>query len=275
MGCAVTQQDWVPWIIDTTAPSGARTYDYLLGGNHNFEADRAMADQVERAVPGIRAAARMNRAFLARAVRFMIGEGVRQFLDVGSGIPTVGNVHEIAQEEDPDCRVVYVDRDPIAVAHSELMLSANERAGIVEADMRDPERVLTHEVTRGLIDFDQPVGLLFLLVLHWVPDDAGPASLVARYRSAIASGSYLAITHMTDDIQEDKISTVAGIVRENRGAGQVFPRTRTEISGLFGDFALVEPGLVPTGVWRPGGAGDISDDPEMNELSFAGVARKV
>ncbi|MFI7680694.1 SAM-dependent methyltransferase [Actinophytocola sp. NPDC049390] len=270
----MTQQDWVPGIIDTSAPSGARTYDYLLGGSHNFEADRAMADQVERAVPGIRAAARLNRAFLARAVRFMIGEGIRQFLDIGSGIPTVGNVHEIAQQEHPDCRVVYVDKDPIAVAHSELMLTGNDRAGMVEADMREPEGILTHPVTRSLIDFDQPVGLLFLLVLHWIPDDADPATLVSRYRSALAPGSYLALTHMTDDIQGDKIHAVAGVVRESRGAGQVFPRTRTEISTLFGDFALVEPGLVPTGTWRPGGAGDISDDPEMNELSFAGVARK-
>ncbi|MFC4858116.1 SAM-dependent methyltransferase [Actinophytocola glycyrrhizae] len=270
----MTQQDWVPGIIDTAAPSGARTYDYLLGGNHNFEADRAMADQVERAVPGIRAAARLNRAFLARSVRFMMGEGIRQFLDIGSGIPTVGNVHEIAQKEDPECRVVYVDRDPIAVAHSELMLAGNDRAAMVEADMRAPDSILDHPTTRSLIDFDQPVGVLFLLVLHWVPDDADPAALVARYREQMVPGSYLAVTHMTDDIQEDKISAVAGIVRENRGAGQVFPRTRAEITALFGDFALVEPGLVPTGTWRPGGAGDIADDPEMNELSFAGVATK-
>jgi SAM-dependent methyltransferase len=270
----VTQQDWVPGIIDTSAPSGARTYDYLLGGNHNFDADRAMADQVEQAVPGIRAAARLNRAFLARAVRFMVDAGIRQFLDIGSGIPTVGNVHEIAQKEDPECRIVYVDRDPIAVAHSELMLADNDRAGVVEADMRDPDSILTHETTRSLIDFDQPVGLLFLLVLHWVPDEADPAALVERYRRVLAPGSYLGITHMTDDIQEDKISAVASVVRESRGAGQVFPRTRGEIAALFGDFSLVEPGLVPTGTWRPGGAGDIADDPEMNELSFAGVARK-
>lgn len=268
------QQDWVPRIIDTSAPSGARTYDYLLGGSHNFAADRVMADQVELAVPGIRHAARLNRAFLARAVRFMVDTGIRQFLDIGSGIPTVGNVHEIAQQEAPDSRVVYVDRDPIAVAHSELMLADNERAGIVEADMREPDSVLTNVVTRELLDFDQPVGLLFLLVLHWIPDADDPAALVARYREALAPGSYLAVTHMTDDIQEDKISAVAGVVNNSRGAGQVFPRTRTEIATMFGDFELLEPGLVPTGTWRPGGIGDISDDPEMNELSFAGIAGK-
>jgi hypothetical protein len=271
----VTQrQDWVPEIIDTSAPSGARTYDYLLGGSHNFPADRAMADQVERAVPGVRAAARVNRAFLARAVRFMIAQGVRQFLDIGSGIPTVGNVHEIAQQEEPECRVVYVDKDPIAVAHSELMLAGNDNAAMVEADMREPSSILNHPITQGLLNLDEPLGLLFLLVLHWIPDDADPASLVAHYRGILAPGSHLAITHMTDDIQSDKITAVAGIVRENRGAGQVFPRTRDEISGLFGDLEMLPPGLVPTGTWRPGGIGDIAEDPEMNELSFAGIAKK-
>jgi S-adenosyl methyltransferase len=270
----VTEQDWVPRIVDTAAPSGARTYDYLLGGSHNFAADRAMADQVESAVPGIRAAARLNRAFLARAVRLMIDQGVTQFLDIGSGIPTVGNVHEIAQRENPSCRVVYVDKDPIAVAHSELMLMGNERAAMVEADMREPESILDHPTVGELLDFTQPIGLLFLLVLHWVPDDADPSGLVAHYRAALPSGSHLAITHMTDDLQSDKVTAVAGIVGHSRGAGQVFPRTREEIATLFGDFAMLAPGLVPTGTWRPGGIGDIADDPEMNELSFAGVARK-
>lgn len=232
-----------------------------------------MADQVERAVPGIRAAARLNRAFLGRVVRFMIDQGVRQFLDIGSGIPTVGNVHEIAQKVDPACRVVYVDRDPIAVAHSELMLAGNDNADVVEADMRDPDAILAHDTVRGLLDFDEPVGLLFLLVLHWVPDDVDLPGLVARYRSPLASGSHVAITHMTDDLQTAKITAVAGIVRENRGAGQVFPRTRAEITALFGDCELVPPGVVPTGTWHPGGIGDIAEDPEMNELSFAGVAR--
>jgi hypothetical protein len=269
------RQDWVPGIIDTSAPSGARTYDYLLGGSHNFVADRVMAEQVERAVPGIRAAARINRAFLARAVRFMTARGVRQFLDIGSGIPTLGNVHEIAQQEDPACRVVYVDHDPIAVAHSELMLGGDDRTAVVEADMRDPDAVLGHRLTRARLDFDEPIGLLFLLVLHWVPDDADPAALVARYRAAMPAGSLLAITHMTDDLQGEKIDAVEGIVRRSRGAAQVFPRTRDEIAALFGDWEPVAPGLVPTGTWRPDGTGDTAADtadPEMDELSFAGVA---
>ena len=204
----------------------------------------------------------------------MIDHGIRQFLDIGSGIPTVGNVHEIAQQENPSCRVIYVDKDPIAVAHSELMLMGNSGAAVIEADMREPSTILGHPVTRELLNFDEPIGLLFLLVLHWVPDEANPAKLVETYRDALPDGSHLAITHMTDDIQSDKITAVAGIVRENRGAGQVFPRTRAEVVELFGDFELLPPGLVPTGTWRPGGVGDIAEDPEMNELSFAGVARK-
>jgi S-adenosyl methyltransferase len=254
--------------------SGSRTYDYLLGGSHNFAVDRAMAERVELAVPGIRFAARLNRAFLARAVRFMIGQGIRQFLDIGSGIPIVGNLHEIAQQEDPSCRVVYVDMDPIAVAHSELMLAGNDRAAAVGADMRAPESILDHPTTRRLIRFDEPLGLLFLLVLHWVPDEDDPAALVARYRDALPAGSHLAITHMTDDMQSDKAAAVAGIYGGNRGAGQVFPRTRDEIAALFGDDELIPPGLVLTGAWRPDGLGDIAEDPAMNELSFAGIARK-
>jgi hypothetical protein len=231
-----------------------------------------MADQVEHAVPGIRSAARLNRAFMARAVRFMIAQGIHQFLDIGSGIPTVGNVHEIAQRVDPACRVVYVDKDPIAVAHSELMLTDNDRAAVVEADLRDPVTILKHPTTRALLNFDEPLGLLFLQVMHWIPDDVG--DLAVQYRESLAQGSYLAINHLTDDLQTDKITAVAGIVGGNRGAGRLYPRTRAEITALFGDCELVPPGLVPTGTWRPGGIGDIAEDPEMNELSFAGVARK-
>lgn len=269
-----TESQWIPSSVDTSKPSGARTYDFLLGGAHNFAVDREMADKVEQAVPGIRQAARINRAFLGRVVRFMISQGVRQFLDVGSGIPTVGNVHQVAQRIDPGCRVVYVDRDPIAVAHSELMLANNDNADIVHADMRDPEGILGSPQARRLLNFDEPVGLLFLLVLHWIPDEWQPLKLMAQYRDAVPSGSYLAITHMTDDAQHAKIDSVAGIVQSSKADGNVFPRTHEQILAMFGDFDLIEPGLVPTGSWRPTGPGDLTKDLEMNELSYAGVAHK-
>ncbi len=157
-----SQQEWVPPGVDITAPSMARTYDFMLGGGHNFAVDREVGAQIERAMPGLRLAARVNRAFLGRVVRYMVDQGVRQFLDIGSGIPTVANVHEVAQGRDPECRVVYVDRDPVAVAHSELMLAGNDRAAVVHADMRDPEQILGSPQALRLLDLDEPVGLCCL-----------------------------------------------------------------------------------------------------------------
>lgn len=269
----MTQRDWVPPAVDTSVPSGARAYDYLLGGAHNFPADREMAIQVEHAVPGARHLARINRAFLARAVRLMVEKGIRQLLDIGSGIPTVGNVHEIAQHAAPECRVVYVDKDPIAFDHSELILTGNEHAAAVHADLRDPDAILGAEETRRLLDFDEPIGLLLLLVLHWVPDDQDPHALMARYRDALAPGSYLAIAHMTDELHQEKATTLASTVNRSR-SDQLFPRSRKDVTAFFGDFDLLTPGVVPTGVWRPDGVGDITEDPDLSALSLAGIARK-
>jgi hypothetical protein len=268
----VAQRDWVPAALDTSVPSGARAYDYLLGGAHNFAADREMAMQVERAVPGARHVARINRAFLARAVKFMIDQGVRQLLDIGSGIPTVGNVHEIAQREAPECRVVYVDKDPIAFAHSELLLTGNDRAAAIHADLRNPKVIL--DEASHLLNFDEPIGLLLLLVLHWIPDEDEPFELMAGYRDALAPGSCLAIAHMTAELQEEKATILAGTVNRSR-SDQLVPRSRQDVAAFFGDFELVEPGLVPAAVWRPDGVGDITDDPSLGTLSLAGIARKL
>ncbi|SEQ11257.1 S-adenosyl methyltransferase [Lentzea xinjiangensis] len=266
-------QSWVPQGVDVSVPSSARVYDYLLGGAHNFAVDRVMGEKVELLMPHVRSAARVNRAFLGRAVRFMVGQGVRQFLDIGSGIPTVSNVHEVAQALEPRCRVVYVDRDPVAVAHSELLLAGNGNAGVVQADLRDPDGVLgSGEVTR-LLDFDQPIGLLMLLMVHWVPTEADPWGLLKHYREALPSGSYLAITHLADD-HEDGGSNAAAAQMNQAGGDQVVPRGREEVAAFFGDFELVEPGLVGFAEWRPSGPGDISDDPAMNRVAYAGVARK-
>ncbi|GAA0255171.1 SAM-dependent methyltransferase [Saccharothrix mutabilis subsp. mutabilis] len=267
-------RDWVPDSVDVSVPSMARTYDYMLGGAHNFAVDREVGQKIEQVMPGLRTAARVNRAFLKRVVRFMVDSGIRQFLDIGSGIPTVANVHEVAQLADPSCRVVYVDRDPIAVAHSELMLATNDRAAIVKADMRDPEHILDHPVTRSLIDFDQPVGLLFLLVLHWVPDESNPHALLARYRDALAPGSFLALTHVSADHQDSTLTAATDVIKRSNSPDQITERTHAQVTALFGDFDLVEPGLVGCGEWRPHGPGDISDRPNMNMLVYAGVAQK-
>ncbi|MFD1146648.1 SAM-dependent methyltransferase [Saccharothrix hoggarensis] len=270
----MTHSSWIPPGVDISVPSMARTYDYMLGGGHNFAVDRAVGEQIEAAMPGLRTAARVNRAFLGRVVRYLVGQGVRQFLDVGSGIPTVGNVHEVAQAESPDCRVLYVDRDPVAVAHSELMLVGNDNAAVVQADMRDPEGILGSAEARRLLDFDEPIGLLMLLVLHWVPDEDDPLGLLARYRDALAPGSHLAITHVTADHQDESLTEATEVIKRSKSPDQVNARSHAEVTRLFTGFELVEPGLVGCGEWRPGGPADIAPESGMNMLVYAGVGRK-
>ncbi|WP_442874350.1 SAM-dependent methyltransferase [Amycolatopsis sp. NBC_00438] len=266
--------EWVPPGVDISVPSMARTYDFMLGGRHNFAVDRAVGAQIEHVMPGLREAARVNRAFLGRAVRFMVDHGIRQFLDVGSGIPTVANVHEVAQACDPECRVVYVDRDPVAVAHSELLLAGNDHAAIVRADMRDPETILDSPQVRGLLDLDEPLGLLMLLMLHWIPDESGPRELVGRYRAALADGSFLAVTHVTGDHQGENLTEATDAIKESRSPDQVTLRTHEEVTALFAGFEIVEPGLVGCGEWRPAGPSDISGTADMNTLVYAGIGSK-
>ncbi|WP_447007326.1 SAM-dependent methyltransferase [Saccharothrix isguenensis] len=270
----MVQPEWVPPSVDISVPNMARTYDFLLGGAHNFAVDRRLATQVEAIMPDARSAARVNRAFLGRAVRYMIGQGITQFLDIGSGIPTVANVHEVAQAADPECRVVYVDKEPIAVAHSELLLADNDRAAVVHADMRDPEAILGHPETRRLLDFDRPIGLLVLMMLHWLPDEDDPWQLMATYRDVLAPGSHLAITHVTAEHQDRRLADVTDAIKDSRSADQLNERSHEQVLALFGDFDLVEPGLVGCAAWRPVGPGDFSDTPGMNMVICGGVARK-
>ena len=270
----VEQLDWVPLGIDPNVPSMARTYDYLLGGAHNFAVDRKLADAAERIMPRSREIARLNRAFLRRAVLFLVESGIRQFLDIGSGVPTVGNVHEIAQHAAPDARIVYVDKDPVAVAHSELLLHGNEQAAVIHADLRETERILTDPAARRLLDFDEPIGLLTVMMLHFVPDSDNPAGALATYRDVMVSGSYLALSHVTADQRSDQISEVAGKISQARSADQLSYRSHAEVVRFFEGFELVEPGVVGCGLWRPDGPGGISNDPEANAHVYAGIGRK-
>ncbi|MGW4830822.1 SAM-dependent methyltransferase [Amycolatopsis japonica] len=266
-------RDWVPAGVDTATPNVARIYDYWLGGNHNFEKDRTTADHLERTLPWVRQSVRLNRAFLGRAVRFMVAQGIRQFLDLGAGIPTVGNVHEIAQREAPEARVVYVDKEAVAVAHGELMLAGDDRTAVLHADVRDVGRVLGSSEVRRLIDFSEPVGLLCMLLLHWIPDEDDPAGLVRAYQEPLAPGSLLAFTHVTSDAHPELIAAATGQMAEQRGEVPL-DRSHDQVLGLLGDLALVEPGLVGCGSWRPAGPTDVAEDPIWNELLYAGVARK-
>ncbi len=176
-GSVAGDLEWVPAGVDTKRANPARVYDYWLGGTHNFLADQDLGRSLAAVEPNVRVIARANRAFIGRAVRFLAAAGIRQFLDIGSGIPTQGNVHEVAQQASPAARVVYADIDPVAIAHSKAILAANPNAAVIDGDVRDPGQVLGHPVTRRLIDFSQPVGLLLVAVLHFISDQDDPAGL--------------------------------------------------------------------------------------------------
>ncbi|MFJ8966370.1 SAM-dependent methyltransferase [Lentzea sp. NPDC102401] len=261
---------WVPEGVDTGRPSAARLYDYLLGGGHNFAADRALAEKFLQAQPNGRTIARLNRAFLRRAVLLMIDEGIRQFLDLGSGIPTVGNVHEIARKADPEARVVYVDFEDVAVAHSQLILEGDPLAAIIQEDMTRPDAVLRSARDSGLIDFSQPVGVLTAGVFHFVPPEADPNAVVAAYRDAVPAGSYLAVSQFTQDLQPKEMAGIVEVMKKSQNP--MYPRTKSEIEALFAGFELVEPGIVPTPLWRPEGTD--TDDPDKAGI-YAAVGRKV
>ena len=258
---------WAPAELDLDRPNAARMYDYFLGGSHNFAVDREVAVQAIEAWPDMPRVMQANRAFLRRAVRFMLDQGIRQFLDIGSGIPTVGNVHEVAQDAAPDARVVYVDTDPIAVAHSRAILAGNDRTAVVQADGCNPDALLADDHVRGLIDLDQPVGLLMVAVLHFVPDDRDPPGILARYRSRLAPGSGLTITHASTEGSPAR-APVEELYRRTPTPIQL--RGRAAITGLFAGFDLVEPGVVYLPEWRPEHPEDVDEHPEWVS-GFGGV----
>lgn len=259
---------WIPPGVDTSKASVARVYDWWLGGEHNFRVDQDAARALIAVEPNSRAIAREYRAFLIRAVRYLAAHaGIRQFLDIGSGIPTARNVHQVAQEAAPGARVVYVDNDDVAVAHSKLLLSGNPDAVAIHADLRDPRAILDHPDTRRLLDFSRPVGLLLAAVLHFVPDSDDPAGLLAALRAPLAPGSHLAISHASrDSLAGSADSYQAAYSR--RVAARSSIRTREEITRFFDGFDLLDPGIVWLPEWRPDSPGDVPADP----AKFWGVA---
>jgi SAM-dependent methyltransferase len=239
-----------PEVIRTDVPHPARVYDYWLGGKDNFAADREMAERLIDAVPGAVGSVRANRAFLKKAVRFAVAEGVTQFLDIGSGLPTVENTHEIARRADPTCRVVYVDNDPIVRLHGQALLACTGSTSVVQADLRNPKEILEHPEVGQLIDFDRPLGLLLLGVLHFLSDDEVYAVL-DRLRRALAPGSVLVISHITADADPEGMARFVGVLTNTPGAVLITPRPRDQIEGFFAGFELVDPGLVAVHRWRP------------------------
>ena len=262
--------DWLPPEIDQTKPHPARMYDYMLGGKNHFEADRAAAEVVMKAAPAARAMVRENRAFLGRAVRHLAEAGIDQFLDIGTGLPGDGNTGEVARAIRPDSRVVYVDYDPIVAVHSRALLAGDEsRTAVVLADVREPKAILEHPRVQELLDFDRPVAVLMVALLHFVGHDEDAAGIVATFRDALAPGSALVISHGTDGGQPE----VSAAARKGwaNAKSQVVVRDRAEITALFGDFELVEPGVVQLPLWRPDG--EVREDWETIWLD-GGVAFK-
>jgi hypothetical protein len=247
----------VPPGLDVTKPNIARVYDAFLGGKDNFAADRAVVDLALQVAPDAATGARANRAFLRRAVRYLVADaGLRQLIDIGSGLPTQGNVHEVADEIDPAARVVYVDNDAMVRVHAQALLACSPGTVFATADVREPDRILGHPAVAGFLGSGQPVGLLLLAILHHINDDEDPAAIMARLRDPLPPGSHMAITSFRmpgPEHPEDAAKTAAieKMFNENLGTGRW--RTDEEILAWFGDWEVIEPGLVPLPEWRPDG----------------------
>ncbi len=263
-------EQWAPTDVDIDRPSAARMYDYLLGGYHNFEIDRKFTDQAVKAFPDTILAAKVNRAFLRRVVQCLVNRGIDQFLDIGSGIPTVGHVHEIAQAINPATRVVYVDIDPVAVSHSRTILKDNELASIVMADMQYPELVLEHEETKKLLDFSKPIAVLFIAVLHFLPDDDHAFAVIEEYRKAVVPGSYVAIAHPSYHNSPPEVKARYLEIAKQTSL-KMKHRERHEIEPFFANLELLEPGLVHPPLWQPETDQDLGLDKLGSTLSLAGV----
>lgn len=256
--------------FDSNIPNVARIYDFLLHGKDNYAADREAARKLLEAVPGAAVAARDNRAFLSRAVRFLAGEaGIRQFIDIGAGLPTRGNVHEIAHNVDPACRVVYADNDPVVTAHARALLASSPHVAAISADLRDPGHLLTHPAAEELIDFSRPVAVLMVAVLHFLPDSDDPWEIVRTCKSAMAPGSYLVLSHVTGDGSPAEAIRQAAEIYEHASAPGI-ARSRDQITRFFHGLDLIPPGLADAARWR----NPLPQRRPRPVLFYAGAARK-
>ena len=261
----------VPDAFDTSVAHIARVYNYWLGGKDNYAADRVAAEEVIAAYPTIHTSVRAQRAFLGRAVHYLVAEaGIRQFLDIGTGLPSANNTHEVAQREAPECRIVYVDKDPIVLAHARALLTSSPQGATeyIDADLRDTAEILKQAA--AILDFGKPLAVMLLGVLHCIPDADDPAALVAQLVAAVPSGSYLVISHPARDIHTSQVTTATD--RMNPMMSEpVTLRTRDEVSPFFAGLDLVEPGLVQLHRWRPGPEGPV---PGHDIANYGAVARK-
>jgi SAM-dependent methyltransferase len=271
-GSDATAARRIPPEINTNVPQSARVYDYWLGGKDHFPADRALGDAIAEALPTIRTQVRAQRAFLGRAVRYLAEEaGVRQFLDIGTGIPSAGNVHDVAQEIAPKSRVLYVDNDPIVLAHARALMSGTSQGSVafIQADLREPEAILDDPAVAGTLDLAEPVGLVLIGVMHHLRDDDDPRRIVATLVDALAPGSYLVLSQSTPDFDPEAMGALAA-ASEQGGIPNV-PRSLADTEAFFAGLELVEPGLAPMATWRPDPSAGM--DPR-SVYAYGGVARK-
>ncbi|MFR9676929.1 SAM-dependent methyltransferase [Streptomyces sp. TR06-5] len=264
--------------VDQSKPSIARVYDYLLGGKDHYEVDRAIGDKFIDDLPGSVAIAHVNRQNLVRAVREIAQAGVDQFIDLGSGLPSADNVHQVAQRHAPDARVVYIDSDPIVLAHGRALLDGNKGTRVIQADVRDPQGIRQHPETKRLIDFDRPVAVVLSAILHHLNDDEDPRSIVRYWQDQVPSGSYFFISHFRSGHNKET-AEAEGLLQETFGRGRW--RTDEEIRDLFGDMEILQPGIVPCSLWRPDATDGLSRIGEAEQeltvweqLIVGAVARK-
>jgi len=267
---AVTRPSWAPSGVNIEKPSVARVYDYYLGGSHNFAADREFADKVIAAVPDALWVVRENRAFLRRAIRFPLSQGIDQFIDLGSGIPTVGDVHEVAAAINPLARTVYVDHDQVAVAHSRAILEGNPNTTVYAGDLQEPDAILSDPDVAALIDTSRPVGVLMIAVLHFIPDNEAALGVVKSWAHRMSSGSYVEITHGSADRMSDEARETESLY--NRSVASLTMRTYDEVAALFAGETLVAPGVVQIPYWRPDHPDELGPD-VARYPGYAGVAR--
>ena len=263
----------LPPEINTGVAHSARVYDYWLGGKDNFAADREVGDAIIAAIPSAPLLARDNRAFLGRAVRYLAGEaGIRQFLDIGTGIPAAGNTHEVAQATAPDSRVVYVDHDPIVLAHARALMTSNPAGAtaFIQGDFREPDVILADPALRATLDLDKPVALMLVAILHFFTDDKDPHGIVSGLVDALPSGSYLTVTNLTADFMDPGQAAMATQAGRQGGITYV-PRGQAQVAAFLDGLDIVDPGVVPMQAWRPDG-GELADP--HGPTSYAAVARK-
>ncbi|MEU0938503.1 MULTISPECIES: SAM-dependent methyltransferase [unclassified Embleya] len=260
-------------VIDVAVPSVARVYDYLLGGKDNFASDREVGDRLYAIAPDTRRTAPIHREFLARGVRYLAGIGITQFVDLGSGLPTADNTHQVAHAVDPRCSVVYVDHDPIVLAHGRAILADHPRTAIVQADFRSPEDILSAPGFELLIDLTRPVAWLMLSVVHHLGDEEHPDELVDQYKSLMAPGSHLFLSHFLRRPGDERIDRLEAVMQESLGSGRF--RTQDEIEHYFHGMEMVDPGVVSTALWRPSAPIAPRDLETSHILISGGMAKKI